>query len=74
MNAKAFLDTNVLIYLFSETEPDKRNDARSALKKSNCVTSTQALNEACNVWLKKYGWSGDTVRKHLDNIASRTAY
>jgi len=26
------------------------------------------LNEASNVWFKKYGWAGAKIHKHLDNI------
>lgn len=68
MSDRAFLDTNVLIYLYSENEPDKRNCACQLLDTYNCVTSIQAFNEAGNVWLKKHKWSGTKVKEHLDNI------
>ncbi len=68
MSGKAFLDTNILIYFYSENEVHKRNASCHALNNYNCVTSTQALNEASNVWLKKYGWSSEKIKKHLDNI------
>ena len=48
MSARAFLDTNILIYLYSESDADKRQAAYETLDRYQCVTSLQALNEACN--------------------------
>ena len=67
MRDKAFLDTNILIYLYSESEADKRKTACNILDNHYCVSSLQAFNEACNVWFKRYGWGGDKIREHLDN-------
>jgi len=68
MSGRVFLDTNVLIYFYSESEPAKRQVAYDLLNNYCCVTSTQALNEASNVWFKRYGWSGEKIKMHLDNI------
>jgi len=68
MSARAFLDTNILIYLYSESDADKRQAAYETLDRYQCVTSLQALNEACNTWFKKYSWNGIKIREHLDNI------
>ena len=68
MNDKVFLDTNILIYLYSESESGKRNAACQSLNIYDCITSIQALNEASNVWGRKYGWSGEKIKNHLDNI------
>ena len=68
MSGKAFLDTNILIYLYSDSENEKMDAAYRAVDTHDCVTSTQALNEACNVWLKKFGWNGSIIKEHLDNI------
>ena len=54
MKGSVFLDTNILVYLYSNTETDKRNISISLLKKYVCLTSTQALNEFSNVYIKKY--------------------
>ena len=64
MSDKAFLDTNVIIYFFSENEADKRKTAHSLLNNHDCISSTQAMNEAANVWFKKCGWSGEKIREH----------
>jgi len=68
MSDRVFLDTNLLIYLYSESEPEKRTIVYRIFDNSHCITSLQALNEACNVWYRKYGWDGVKVYKHLDNI------
>jgi len=68
MNDRAFLDTNVLIYLYSESEPEKRETAYQVLNGHYCITSLQAFSEASNVWFKKYGWDGAKIHKYLDNI------
>jgi len=69
MSDKAFLDTNILIYLYSEDDEIKRSTAYSIINSYACVTSIQAFNEACNVWFKKFGWSASKIEEHLDNIA-----
>ena len=68
MNDRAFLDTNVLIYFYSEDDEDRRNIAYHTLNSHDCVTNVQALNEACNVWFKKYNWNAEKIKAHLDNI------
>jgi len=68
MKDRVFLDTNVLIYLYSESESKKRKLTLQILNSYYSVTSIQALNEASNVWFKKYGWDGTKIREHLDNI------
>ena len=47
---KVFLDTNVIIYLYSVDEDDKRDISCKYVNSVNCVTSIQAMSEASNVW------------------------
>jgi len=68
MRDKAFLDTNIIIYLYSEDDESKRNAACNVLDNHDCVTSIQVMNEASNVWVGKYKWSEDKIKEHLDNI------
>ncbi|MDR2600813.1 MAG: PIN domain-containing protein [Oscillospiraceae bacterium] len=70
MNDKAFLDTNVLVYLYSEDDEQKRNAACEALNNHDCVTSTQVMNELSNVWFRKFNLSAAKIKEHLDNIES----
>ena len=68
MNDKVFLDTNILVYLYSNTEQNKRNVAYEFVNNHSCVTSTQTFNEASNVWFKKYSLSKHEITKYLDEI------
>lgn len=53
MPAKAFLDTNVLIYLYSEDESEKANLALQCAQEPGAWISTQVLNEVSNVMRRK---------------------
>ena len=68
MSDRAFLDTNILIYFYSENDEHKRSAAHHALNSHDCVTNIQALNESSNVWLNKFKWSAAKIEEHLDNI------
>jgi len=59
MNAKPFLDTNVIIYAFSSNDP--RNTRAAALLEGGGVISVQVLNEFANVSRRKQGRSWDEV-------------
>jgi predicted nucleic acid-binding protein len=55
MNAdksKAFLDTNIFIYMYSNEE-DKKKAVYSRITIYEKFISTQVLNEFCNVSVKK---------------------
>jgi len=68
MNVRAFLDTNLIVYMYSETEADKRDIAYKCLNGNDCVISTQSLNEASNVWTKKYKLPTNTIKRYLQNV------
>ena len=70
MNDKVFLDTNILVYLYSEDEQSKRYMAYEFVNNYNCITSTQTLNEASNVWFKKHSLGTSQIFKYLDEIES----
>ncbi len=53
MNAKAFLDTNLFVYMQSASEIEKKELSYRALEHFDCAVSTQVLNEFCNVATKK---------------------
>jgi predicted nucleic acid-binding protein len=48
-NERCFVDTNVLLYLYSGTEKDKQQRAQEYVDNCECVISTQVLNEFSNV-------------------------
>ncbi len=48
-----FLDTNILIYAYSEDDPYKRALARNLLSSGDAILSTQVLQEFANISNKK---------------------
>ena len=68
MPDRAFLDTNVLVYLHSENNDKKRDDAKNLLDEYKCVTSLQTFNELSNVWFRKFNLDSIKIEEHLDNI------
>jgi len=68
MRDKVFLDTNILVYLYSETEPEKRQIAIDNMKRHNCFTSTQAINEFSNVLSGKWKLPSSTVKQAILQI------
>lgn len=65
MKPRAFLDTNVLVYAFTD---DPRTARAEALLGSGCATGVQALNEFTNVAHRKLGFDGDEVADALRSI------
>ena len=53
MQGKYFIDTNILIYAFSEDEIGKKQIANSLISNFSII-SKQVVNELCNIFLKKF--------------------
>jgi predicted nucleic acid-binding protein len=71
MNAvKAFVDTNILIYLYSGTDEQKRRRAYLMLNQYDCQISTQVLNEFSNVCIRKWKSPMENIRRSIDKICS----
>jgi len=68
MKDKAFLDSNVLVYLYSEDEPEKQDIVNNILDKFECIISTQTLNEFCNVCIKKLKKTVSEIKESLVEI------
>lgn len=69
MNAKAFFDTNVLIYLYSIDEPEKQHKALQRIENTeNRWVSTQVLSELCNTLQRKFKLEYGAIAKVLTEI------
>jgi predicted nucleic acid-binding protein len=68
MNANVFLDTNILVYSYSNTEPDKRTVARTLISENNSFVSTQVLQELSNTITKKLGFSFSDAIKVVEEM------
>jgi len=74
MKGKVFLDTNILIYLFSQTEIEKQLKCEQIiveLKKSNetIVWSTQVIQEFSINLINKMGHGSDVVKKAIRHFS-----
>lgn len=55
MSDKIFFDTNVLVYCYTETEPNKKAVAQGLAQSPDAWVSTQVLQELSNTLYKKFG-------------------
>jgi predicted nucleic acid-binding protein len=62
---RAFLDSNVCLYLLSEDSP-KKEKAEDLLALPDSVISLQVLNENINVAIKKLKLSQSKITGHID--------
>ena len=65
MRDKIFLDTNVVIYFYSEDEPQKQKIANDTLEQysNQTIISNQVINELSNTLFRKFKLSADKVRE-----------
>ena len=68
-----FVDTNVFVYLFDETDPAKRSRAREIVRLSltrSWVVSYQVVQETLNVITRKLGTpvTADHARRFLNAV------
>ncbi|MGE3595719.1 MAG: PIN domain-containing protein [Dehalococcoidia bacterium] len=73
MSVKAFIDTNVLVYLFDARDPTKRARAAQLLQElsesgASLVVSTQILQEAYVALTRKLGMSGADALAYLQML------
>jgi len=56
MKDKIFIDTNILIYAYTEKEIEKQNTALKILysNRKNIIISTQVINEFSSALIRKY--------------------
>jgi predicted nucleic acid-binding protein len=66
--AKAFLDTNIFVYLYSESEVDKQLAVEKAINRYDRYISTQVLSEFCNVGIRKLKPADEAIRGSISQI------
>lgn len=62
------LDTNVIVYLYSDDEPGKKVIADFLINEEEIVITRQVVNEICNVLIRKYSKSPTDVRNVLKEL------
>jgi predicted nucleic acid-binding protein len=65
---RAFIDTNIFVYLYSDSEPEKKRQAKLSINEFDRFVSTQVLNEFCNVGIRNLKLSLPAVRTAIDEI------
>jgi len=57
MNDNVFLDSNILVYSYSNSEMQKQEIARQLIAENHSLISTQVLQELCNIVTRKFKFS-----------------
>jgi len=70
MPVKAFIDTNLLIYLYSQDQPEKRGQVLKLVETHDCTISVQVLNEFVNVLKRKFFQSTQRIEAAILEIES----
>lgn len=70
MNDKIFVDTNVLIYLYSNDDKIKKDKAFGAILKNDIMISTQVLIEFTNISFRKLKLSSDAINSLIEELES----
>lgn len=70
MRDKVFIDTNVIVYLYSEDEPDKQVIAHTLITDGSfdLVISTQVVGEFVNVLSRKFHLDPDRIKMAIDDF------
>lgn len=71
MSDNVFLDTNILVFSYSYTEPLKQQIARHLVSENNSVISTQVLQELVYTLTRKFKYSypeaANVIRESREN-------
>lgn len=72
MSADRFIDSNVFVYLFDQTNPKKRriaeNLVRETLERETGFISYQVVQETSNVLIRKLNATTEEARQFLDRV------
>ena len=68
MSAKVFIDTNVVVYLYSGDEPEKQTAALSLIENNEAIVSTQVLSELANTLRRKFSLPFEVVAQAVAEV------
>jgi len=68
MKGKYFLDTNILIYLYSTDDKKQKRVLELLQNENEFVISTQVLSEFCNVLKKKFNFTSKQLNLLLQDF------
>ena len=70
--SKHFLDTNIIIYAYSNSESHKADKANALIFEESSLISLQVINEFSNICLKKIRLDGEAVISAIKEITCVT--
>lgn len=70
MKDRVFLDTNLLIYLYSDDEANKSDIVSRLIDENECYISIQVLNEFSNVLIKKFKVPSESVLDAINELTN----
>ena len=68
MSDKIFFDTNVLVYCYTETEPNKKAIAVSLAQSPDAWVSTQVLQGLANTLRRKFGKDWAEISRTVEEV------
>ena len=70
MNGEVFLDTNILVYTFDQTAPEKSSKANRIIQSNDWQISWQVVQEFANVALHRFAtpMASDHLTDYLDLV------
>ena len=68
MRTKVFLDTNVVVFLYSGDEPEKQTAALSLIENNEAIVSTQVLSELANTLSRKFSLPYEVVAQAVAEV------
>jgi len=71
MTDRVFVDTNVLIYAYSDTEPEKKEISLITLENKDIIISTQVINEFIWNMHNKFQIDIEFLRGLIDRLFNR---
>lgn len=69
-NGNCFIDTNILVYCYTDDEPDRSKKALSVTDTPKAFISTQVLNEFANTLRKKFGFEWYKIELTLSEVSA----
>ena len=66
-----FLDTNILVYAYSEDDLEKREVARNLMSSGEVVISTQVLQEFANISHRKLKVNWEEIQATIEELSCK---
>lgn len=69
MKDNVFIDTNILLYGYSDADRQKQEIVFRFLNENNCFISTQVLQECSNIFFKKFNIEKEIILQSVNKLS-----